>query len=346
MRNVSLPLLGLYFPTCLWILSIYAHYTEPAPKRRERILLFAAHLTTTSPNLPFAPIGAGKVLLRRIPRHVNAMSFWSHSPRQLALRTLILRHDILLPSPSCSRNIHATIPRPASSGPDHIRWPTTPNPSPYEILGLPQTASASEIKARYYQLAKRYHPDSRGIPGETPHERLHRFRQVVQANELLSTARRRRIYDSQGHGWDNINFNDIMDDPVHWRGNWEGRFRAAGSPPGQRRQDHKDNRRGEDFRWDDLRPWQRAQPYYTSNANFVGAVIVMVMLFGVMELSYVQSNVKRSIEGRELAHERASANLRDARRHAKLRQDMIEDVQQRRYGSTEMDSRIEENIKR
>ena len=72
----------------------------------------------------------------------------------------------------------------------------------------------------------------------------------------------------------------------------------------------------------------------------------MVMLFGVMELSYVQSNVKRSIEGRELAHERASANLRDARRHAKLRQDMIEDVQQRRYGSTEMDSRIEENIKR
>jgi len=273
------------------------------------------------------------------------MSSWGHSPHRLALRALTLRHDILPPPPSCARNIHATIPRPVSRGTDDIRWPKTPNPSPYEILGLPQTASASEIKARYYQLAKRYHPDSRGIPGETSQERLHRFRQVVQANELLSTARRRRIYDSRGHDWDDRNFNDIMGDPVHWQGNWEGRFRAAGSPPRQRHRDHKDDQWGEDFRWDDFRHWQRAQPYYTSNANFAGGVIVLMVLFGVMEFSHVQSNAKKAIAARELVHERASANLRDARSHAKSRREMIEDIQQRRYGSADMDGGIEENFK-
>jgi len=274
------------------------------------------------------------------------MSSWGYSPHRPALRTFILRHDILWPSSSGTRNIHATIPRLVASSTDDIRWPTTPNPTPYEILGLPRTASASEIKARYYQLAKRYHPDSRGIPGETPHERLHRFRQVVQANELLSTSRRRRIYDSRGHNWDDTNFNDIMGDPVHWQGNWEGRFRAAGSPPRQRHRDPKDDPWGQDFRWDEFRQWQRAQSYYTSNANFAGGVIVLMVLFGVMEFSHVQSNAKRAIAARELVHERASANLRDARTHAKSRREMIEDIQQRRYGSTDMDGSMEENIKR
>jgi DnaJ domain len=270
------------------------------------------------------------------------MTSWGRSPHRLFRRALVIRNDIPPRSSPCIRAIHATIPRSASaSTSDDIRWPTVSNPSPYEILDLPQTASASEIKARYYILAKRYHPDSHELTGETTHERLHRFRQVVQAHEFLSTTRHRRIYDSHGYGWGDMRFNDIMSDPIHWKGNWEGRFRAAGSPP--RQPDVRDT--WEDFKW---KPWQTAKPYYTSNANFAGAVIVFVVLFGVMEFGHVQASAKRAIEARELVHERASANLRDARNNAKSRRDMIEEMQQRRYvvSNADLEGRVQENIKR
>jgi hypothetical protein len=35
----------------------------------------------------------------------------------------------------------------------------------YAALGVPRTASTQEIKARYYELCKRLHPDAR-VPGE------------------------------------------------------------------------------------------------------------------------------------------------------------------------------------
>jgi curved DNA-binding protein CbpA len=209
-----------------------------------------------------------------------------------------------------SRGIHTTAPKASSS--DDLRWPKSSNPSPYEIFGLPPTASAADIKKRYYELAKRYHPDSRATSAQVEQERIQRFRQVVQANELLSAARSRRLYDQQGFGWGDMNVNDIMGDPVHWRGNYEGRYRDTRRPNGDN--SHK------------------AQPYYTSNANFAGGIIVIVVLVAVIQLSRIQSNAQKASERRRIVHEQASLNLRDARINAKTsgRQDMIEAFQQRR----------------
>lgn len=215
-----------------------------------------------------------------------------------------------------SRGICTTVPKPASS--DDLRWPKSSNPSPYEIFGLPPTASAADIKKRYYELAKRYHPDSRATSAEAEQERIQRFRQVVQANELLSATRSRRLYDQQGFGWGDLSVNDIMSDPVHWRGNYEGRYRAT-----------RDTRRANGENYDNN---PKAQPYYTSNANFAGGIIVIVVLAAVIQLSRIQSNVQKASERRRIVHEQASLNLRDARINAKTsgRQDMIEAFQQRR----------------
>ena len=116
-----------------------------------------------------------------------------------------------------------------------------------------------------------------------------------------------------------MNVNDIMGDPIHWRGNFEGRFRA-------RRPEEREN-------WNEgFFDGNKAQPYYTSNADFAGGIIVIMVLAGILQMSHIQKTTQQAFERGRAVHERASLNLRDARGHAKTsgRRDMIEAFQQRR----------------
>jgi len=63
---------------------------------------------------------------------------------------------------------------------------------PYEILGLPKTATEAQIKAAFKKLARRHHPDLR--PGDAA--AIARFKEISAANDLLKDPETRRRFDA------------------------------------------------------------------------------------------------------------------------------------------------------
>jgi molecular chaperone DnaJ len=64
----------------------------------------------------------------------------------------------------------------------------------YELLGVGREASEGEIKRAFRRLARELHPDVSDAPDA--HER---FREVVEAYEVLSKTETRELYDRYGH---------------------------------------------------------------------------------------------------------------------------------------------------
>jgi len=72
----------------------------------------------------------------------------------------------------------------------------------YEILGVPVTATAEEIKARYRKLARWYHPDYYAdLDVEMRNLAEARMREVNEAYQVLGDAARRARYD-RANGFD------------------------------------------------------------------------------------------------------------------------------------------------
>lgn len=68
----------------------------------------------------------------------------------------------------------------------------------YQILGVPRTASQAEIKKAFRKLAREHHPDRN--PGDTGAEK--RFKDLNEANAVLSDPDKRKQYDTLGANWD------------------------------------------------------------------------------------------------------------------------------------------------
>ena len=65
----------------------------------------------------------------------------------------------------------------------------------YEVLGLQKGATDAEIKSAYRKLAKKYHPD---LNPDNP-EAEAKFKEVNEANDVLSDPDKRARYDRFGH---------------------------------------------------------------------------------------------------------------------------------------------------
>ncbi len=70
----------------------------------------------------------------------------------------------------------------------------------YGILGVKKSASQEDIRKAFRKLARKYHPDVN--PGDKAAEE--RFKEISEANDVLSDAKKRKIYDQVGFYSDQI----------------------------------------------------------------------------------------------------------------------------------------------
>lgn len=68
----------------------------------------------------------------------------------------------------------------------------------YKILGINKDASQKDVKKAYRKLAAKYHPDKN--PNDKDAEE--KFKEVNEANEVLSDSEKREKYDTLGSNWE------------------------------------------------------------------------------------------------------------------------------------------------
>ncbi|HET7419703.1 MAG TPA: J domain-containing protein [Candidatus Dormibacteraeota bacterium] len=67
----------------------------------------------------------------------------------------------------------------------------------YDVLGVPRSATQKDISSAFRKLARKYHPDLNA--GNKDAEA--RFKEISEAHEVLSDAKKRGLYDEFGENW-------------------------------------------------------------------------------------------------------------------------------------------------
>jgi len=91
----------------------------------------------------------------------------------------------------------------------------------YKLLGVDRNASDAEIKKAYRKMAMKFHPDRNT---DNPEQAEAKFKEIKEAYEVLSDAKKRSAYDQFGHagvdasmgggrgGFGAENFSDVFSD--------------------------------------------------------------------------------------------------------------------------------------
>src|SRR3569833_1633772 len=77
---------------------------------------------------------------------------------------------------------------------------TTANKDYYGVLGIKRTATPEEIRKAFRKAARKYHPDVN--PGDKKAEE--KFKEISEANDVLSDEKKRKVYDQLGFYSDQI----------------------------------------------------------------------------------------------------------------------------------------------
>jgi molecular chaperone DnaJ len=97
----------------------------------------------------------------------------------------------------------------------------TPNKDYYGALGVKKTASADDIRKAFRKMARKYHPDVN--PNDKRAEE--KFKEISEANDVLSDTKKRKIYDQLGFYSDSI-------DPAAAEAAARGGYGGGGFPGG------------------------------------------------------------------------------------------------------------------
>ncbi len=92
----------------------------------------------------------------------------------------------------------------------------------YGTLGVKKTATTDEIRKAFRKLARKYHPDVN--PGDKKSEE--KFKEISEANDVLSDEKKRKIFDQLGFYSDSI---DPAQAEAAARGGYGGGFGGGAS---------------------------------------------------------------------------------------------------------------------
>jgi molecular chaperone DnaJ len=104
----------------------------------------------------------------------------------------------------------------------------------YEVLGVPKSASADDLKSAFRSLARKYHPDVSDAPNAED-----KFKEINEAYAVLSDQDKRAAYDRYGHAgvntqgmpdFTNIDLSDILEGIFGFGGFGMGSRRTRNAP--------------------------------------------------------------------------------------------------------------------
>ena len=122
----------------------------------------------------------------------------------------------------------------------------------YQVLGVENNATQEEIKKAFHRLAHKYHPDKGGDEKK--------FKEINEAYQVLSDAKKRQQYDQFGKGFENMGQGGAQDFTWAWQNQnanidfedlgdvFENFFSFGGG--GGRRASKKDIKKGKDIQVD------------------------------------------------------------------------------------------------
>lgn len=95
----------------------------------------------------------------------------------------------------------------------------------YKILGVAKTATQAEIKKAYRKLARENHPDLNANDKNAEKK----FKQINEANEVLSDTKNRNRYDRHGQNWKRTGGTSYQSSQSDFSDFFESMFRGPGS---------------------------------------------------------------------------------------------------------------------